>query len=97
MSRGITRRVKVTYETEDGRELVCKYDYEVTLGFTSGLPENCYPDETEVGEPEYYLDGKWIEESDLPEDLKEVAEAMYSSDAGEDDRFSYQEKDYDDY
>ena len=50
---GITRRVKVTYEADDGRELVCKYEYETIYGFTSELPENCYPDESQVGEADY--------------------------------------------
>lgn len=94
---GITRQVKVTYEADDGRELVCKYEYETTFGNYSGLPENCYPDETEVGEPDYYLNGEWIEETDIPADLAAIAEAMYEWDAQDDDRFSYQESDHDNY
>lgn len=84
--------VTVRYET-DALELVCKYYIHTTPGFTLGLPENCYPDESEIGEPEYYLDGVFI--SSIPAELVGIADAMYESE--EDERFTYTYKeDYDD-
>lgn len=54
-------QVTVTFEMSDGRTLKCEYGYSVTRGNYSGLPENCYPDEVDVGEPEYSIDGDGIE------------------------------------
>lgn len=100
MARGYAKDVTVSFELSDGRELECRYSYSVTYGNYSGLPENCYPDESDVGEPTYYLDGKEIDVTKLPKGLEAIAEAMY--DNGESDsRFHYSESDvetgYDDY
>ena len=96
MARGHVKEVTVSFELSDGRELECRYHYAVTYGNYSGLPENCYPDETDVEDPTYYLDGKEVEVSELPKGLDAIAEAMY--DNGESDkRFHYSERtpDYD--
>lgn len=63
-----------------GRVLCCKYWSHTTPGFTSGLPENCYPGETEVGDPEYFLNGDPIDYNDIPTDLQPIADEMYEAD-----------------
>ena len=88
--------VTVTFEMSNGQELKCEYGYRVIYGNISGPPEYCYPDETDVGEPTYYLDGDEIDVADLPKGLDVIAEVMYES--GESDsRFTYKESepDYD--
>ena len=89
---GYVREVTVTFELSDGRELECRYGYAVTYGNYSGLPENCYPDECDVSEPEYFLDGKAVELSELPKGLEAIAEAMYEADSSS-RKFSYREDD----
>lgn len=88
--------VTVTFEMSDGRVLECQYAYHVTPGNYSGLPENCYPDEVDVGEPEYFIDGDPVDYANLPKGLSAVADAMYEDGEG-DDRFTYkaEEPDYD--
>lgn len=100
MAKGYAKDVTVSFELSDGRELECRYSYSVTPGNYYGLPENCYPDESEVGEPTYYIDGVETDVTKLPKGLEVIAEAMY--DNGESDsRFHYNEADvatgYDDY
>ena len=89
-------QVTVTFEMSDGRTLKCEYGYSVTRGNYSGLPENCYPDEVDVGEPEYSIDGDEIEYDKLPKGLDVIADAMYEEGEG-DSRFRYSENDADDY
>jgi hypothetical protein len=86
----------VTFELKDGRELECVYPVHVTPGNYSGLPENCYPDECDVGEAEYFLDGDEISVARLPKGLDVIAEAMYEADDS-DKRFKFKqtEPDYD--
>lgn len=83
--------ITVSYYMSDGRLLECKYTETVTPGFTSGLPENCYPDEYETGEPEYFIDGELLSESELPSDIVDIASAMYEADDS-DKRFTYKAK-----
>lgn len=71
--------VTVTFELKDGRELECRYWYFTTRGVCSGRPEDCYPDETEIGDPDYFLDGKWISIDSLPKGLYELAEEMHGN------------------
>lgn len=88
--------VTVTFEMSDGRELKCEYPYHVTPGNYSGLPENCYPDEVDVGDPEYFIDDDPVSYDELPKGLSAIADAMYEN--GENDsRFKYTaaEPDYD--
>lgn len=97
---GYAKEVTVTFELADGRELRCEYSYSVTYGNISGPPEYCYPDESDVGEPTYYLDDNEVTVEQLPKGLEVIAEAMY--DNGESDkRFTYSEseveQDFDDY
>ena len=89
--------VTVTFEMSDGRTLKCEYGYRVIPGNYSGLPENCYPDEVDVGEPEYFIDDDPVEYSALPKGLDIIADAMYE-DGENDPRFTYkaEEPDYDD-
>lgn len=83
---------KVTFTMSDGREFACIYPFSVTPGNYSGPPEFCYPDETEVGEPTYEIDGDEVDLKDLPKGLLTIAEAMYEN--GESDpRFRYSQKD----
>lgn len=88
--------VTVTFEMSNGQELKCEYGYRIIRGNYSGLPENCYPDETDVGDPTYFLDGDEIDRDKLPKGLEVIADEMYES--GESDsRFTYKESepDYD--
>lgn len=88
--------VTVKFEMRDDRELECRYSVEVTPGNYTGLPENCYPDESDVGEPEYFIDGDEIDYADLPKGLDAIADAMYNE--GESDKrftFKQSEPDYD--
>ena len=88
--------VTVTFEMSDGREFKCEYPYHVTPGNYSGLPENCYPDEVDVGDPTYYIDDEEVDYGKLPKGLSSLADAMYEN--GENDsRFKYTaaEPDYD--
>lgn len=75
--------VTVTFEMSDGRTLKCEYGYKVTPGNYSGLPENCYPDEVDVGEPEYFIDDDPVEYNALPKGLDAIADAMYEAGEGE--------------
>lgn len=88
--------VTVKFEMTDGRTIECRYGYAVTRGNYSGLPENCYPDEVDIGEPDYYIDGEWVNYNSLPKGLDAIADAMYEEGEG-DDRFTYSEADGDDY
>ncbi len=90
----ISRRMTVYYETPDGDELVCKYIYHHTPGFISGPPEDCYPDEDEADEPDYYLNGGHVEPDQLSDELAAIAEAMYES--TDDPRFVYKDEELDD-
>lgn len=91
---GYAKEVTVTFELSDGRELRCEYSYSVAYGNISGPPEHCYPDESDVGEPTYYLDDNEVNVEQLPNGLEVIAEAMY--DNGESDtRFRYTESEVD--
>lgn len=84
-------QVTVTFEMSDGRELKCEYPYHVTPGNYSGLPENCYPDEVDVGDPEYFIDNDLVSYDELPKGLSAIADAMYGN-GKNDSRFKYTEK-----
>ena len=89
--------VTVKFEMTDGRTLECRYGYVLIRGNYSGPPEKCYPDEFDVGEPTYYIDGELVDYDSLPKGLEVIADAMYEN--GEDDpRFTYmvEEPDYGD-
>ena len=88
--------VTVKFEMSDGRTLECRYSYHVTLGNTSGPPERCYPDEYDASEPDYYINNKLVEITDLPKGLDVIAKQMYEvSENGP--RFTYieQQPEYD--
>lgn len=88
--------VTVSFEMSDGRSLTCTYPVSVTPGNYTGLPENCYPDESDVGEAEYAIDGDEISYADLPKGLDAIADEMYNADDS-DKRFKFKqtEPDYD--
>jgi hypothetical protein len=86
--------VTVGFKMKDGRELVCSYSVKVTPGRYYGLPEYCYPDECDAGEPTYYINGEEVEK--LPKGLDTIAEAMYEAD-DTDPRFSFAYDDSQDF
>lgn len=79
--------VTVKYEDNQGRQLECRYSY-------SYVPATFHdPDESESGEPVYFLDGEEVEFDNLPddeEDLKGAAIEMYNA-GNRNLRFSYVE------
>lgn len=103
MPRSTNIEVNVTFNMKNGLELTCQYSYTVIHGFTTGRPEDCYPDEeTDPSDPVYFLDGTEIAVDKLPKGLEVIAQAMYD-DGRNDSRFSYKEDeadnsaDFDDY
>lgn len=88
-------RMNVSFEMKDGRNFECVYDVRVTPGNTYGPPENCYPDESDVGEPEYFIEGDEVEYKSLPKGLDAIADAMYNADES-DKRFKFEQEDLDD-
>src|SRR5690348_17177203 len=84
------QHVKVSFDLSDGRVLSCEYNVSITYGvhtLSNGDPG--YPDEADVGEPEYELDGQPIEVSKLPKGLEHIANEMYEASEG-DPRFHYE-------
>lgn len=69
--------VTTSFEMTDGRELTCEWVLCVIEGNYYGLPENCYPDESEESDPVYYIDGDEIAYEDLPKGLAAIADKMY--------------------
>lgn len=86
--------VTTEFEMNDGRILSCEYGVSFTPGNYSGLPENCYPDESEAGEPTYYIDGEEVDYKDLPKGLDKIADKLYKAGPGE-YGYSETEPDYD--
>lgn len=73
-------KVTVSTELEDGRVLECRYTYEYSPGFISGPPESCYPDETEVGDPEYYINGEPADYDLFTPEISQLADELYEAD-----------------
>lgn len=89
-------RVTVGFELKDGRLLECQYLLKVVCGNVCGLPEDCYPDEVEASEEEFFLDGERVEYSDLPRGLGTVANQMAQADSTT-AKFTWtEEQEYDD-
>lgn len=82
-------KVTVTHETESGQHLRVEYEYTIRYGYKSGLPENCYPDETDEGEPTYFIDNKEVDYSNIPAELSDIFDAMAEESAEDDDRFKF--------
>jgi len=61
----------------DGRELMCEYFVHERPAVTHLPPEYCYPDETEISDPTYYIDGEEIAYEDLPKGLDVIADKLY--------------------
>lgn len=89
--------VKVTHELDDGRILMVKYQTTHIPGFLSGLPEDCYPDEDEDTDPQYFIDGNEVEYQDIPAELDDIFAAMAEPAAEDDSRFKVTKKEYDPY
>ena len=80
---------RATFTLKDGRTLACEYGIRVIPGcrtLRNGDPG--YPDEVDVGEPTYTLDGEPVEESELPKGLDKIAARLYEAGPGE---FGYSE------
>ncbi len=75
--------VTTEFEMQDGRVLSCEYVLAVTPGNYSGLPENCYPDESDAGDPTYFIDGDEVEYKNLPKGLDVIADKLYEAGSGE--------------
>lgn len=85
--------VTTEFEMTDGRVLSCEYGVSYTPAYISGPPEHCYPEESDVGEPTYFIDGDEIEYKDLPKGLDKIADKLYEAGPGE---YGYKESEADD-
>lgn len=65
------------FEMGDGRTLAVSYGARLTPGGWGG------PEEWDIGEPTYTLEGKEVELSDLPKGLDVIAEKLYNAGPGE--------------
>lgn len=81
--------VKTEFEMTDGRVLSCEYMFYVTPGNYSGPMESSYPDECEIGEPTYCIDGEEVSYNDLPKGLSKIADELYEADSAS--QFGYTE------
>lgn len=79
------------FEMKDGRTFEMQCVVRCTPGNTWGAPENCYPDEYNSEEPEYFIEGDPIAYEDLPKGLAAMADAMYD---GTDPRFTYHQTEW---
>lgn len=74
--------VTTEFEMQDGRVLSCEYVLSVT-------PEDCYPEESDAGEPTYFIDGEEVDYKDLPKGLDAIADRLYEAGDGE---YNYKEE-----
>lgn len=65
--------VTTKFELRDGREFQCQY----AVWYDEG--DFWSPPDSEVYEPEFKLDGKIVDEKDLPKGLAELAQIMYEN------------------
>lgn len=86
--------VTTKFEMQDGRVLSCEYGVSYTPAYISGPPEDCYPEESDAGDPTYFIDGDEIEYKDLPKGLAVIADKLYEAGPGE-YGYSQTEPDYD--
>lgn len=87
--------VIVEFTMRDGRTLSCQYAYHVTPGNTTGLPENCCPDEVDIGEPTFYIDDVNVDFKKLPKGLNIIANRMLEVEETTSE-FTYTEEPFDD-
>jgi len=74
----------------NGRVLSCEYGVLHTHAYVSGLPEDCYPEESDAGEPTYFIDGEEVDYKDLPRGLAAIADKLYEAGPNE---YSYLQSD----
>ena len=86
--------VTTSFEMADGRELSCEYEVSYTPAKTWGLPEDCHPEESDVGDPTYRIDNEEVDYNKLPKGLAKIADALYNDDG--DSRFHRKESEPDD-
>lgn len=84
--------VTIEFEMQDGRVLSCEYVLSVTPGRYSGPWKDCYPDESDAGEPTYFIDGEEVDYKELPKGLDAIADKLYEAGPGE---YSYSQSDVD--
>ena len=89
-------KITVSTELEDGRAFACKYNTHHYPGNTYGPPESCYPDESEVDEPDYYINGAWVDYKTLTPKLSQLADEMYEVDE-DTKKFTYRIEEVDDF
>lgn len=85
--------VTTEFEMTDGRVLSCEYGVSSMPAYTSGLPEDCYPAESEAGDATYFIDGVEVDYEDLPKGLATMADKLYEAEHGE---YNYSETGADD-
>jgi len=85
----MTTLVRTTFTLADGRTLACDYAITITPGvrtLRNGDPG--YPDELDVTDPRYSLDGEPVDVDDLPHGLDKIANRLYMAGPRE---FNYSE------
>lgn len=87
----IAYTVTTEHQMQDGRIFSCKYPVIITSGRLGGRPEDSYPDESEAGEPTYYIDNKEVDSKDLATEFSEIADKLYEAGYGE---YSYSESEW---
>lgn len=84
--------VTTEFEMQDGRVLSCEYGVSYTPAYISGPPEDCYPEESDAGEPTYFIDGEEVDYNELPKGLAAIADKLYEAGPGE---YGYSQSDVD--
>lgn len=82
--------VTTEFEMTNGRVLSCEYGVLYAPAYVSGLPEDCYPEESDAGEPTYFIDGEEVDYKDLPRGLAAIADKLYEAGPNE---YSYLQSD----
>lgn len=73
----------------NGTEIACEYSLHCIPGNYTGKPEDCYPDDWEVGAPVFWVDDKQMELDDMPQNIAQAAMRLYMESP---DEFQYTER-----